>query len=52
MYAVEMASYGVMYVASLMKIGTGFQAILNFASEVLEAVMLVLLMGVMYGLRR
>jgi hypothetical protein len=29
-YAVEMASCGVIYVASFMKIGTGVQAILRF----------------------
>jgi hypothetical protein len=40
------------YAASLMRIDAGFQPKLSFASEILESVMLVLLMGVIYGLRR
>jgi hypothetical protein len=32
-YAVEMALYGIIYVASLMKIYTGLQPILNVASN-------------------
>jgi hypothetical protein len=33
MYAVEMASCGMIYVPSFMKIGTGVQAILRFSMK-------------------
>jgi hypothetical protein len=52
MHGVEMASRGMLYVASLMMIDTGFQPMLSFTSETLESVMLVLLMGKIYVLRR
>jgi hypothetical protein len=42
-YAIEMASGGMIYVPSFVKIDTGVQAVTWFASAILEAVMLVLL---------
>jgi hypothetical protein len=44
-YAVEITSCSFIYLPSFMKIGTGVQAILRFASEILEAVMLVITDG-------
>jgi hypothetical protein len=50
--AVEMASYSMTYIPSFMNIGAGVQAILSFASEICEAVMLVLLMAGICEVRR
>jgi hypothetical protein len=44
----KMASCGVMYTSSFMKTGSGIQAMLTFASEIQEAVMLVLLIRGIY----
>jgi hypothetical protein len=52
MYAVEMASCGMIYLLSFMTIGTGVQVILRFCLINLRAVMLVLLKGGIYKLRR
>jgi hypothetical protein len=43
MYAVEVASCGIIFIPTFMKNGAGVQALLNLASEIGEAVMLVLL---------
>jgi hypothetical protein len=51
-YAVEMASCGMKYLPSFIKIGTVVQAILRFNSAVSVAVMLVLLVEAFYGVRR
>jgi hypothetical protein len=44
--------HDIQYEPSFMKIGEGVQAILRFCLKKWEAVMLVLLMGVSYELRR
>jgi hypothetical protein len=51
-YVFEMTSCCMINASSFMKISTGVRAILRFFFEICEAVMLVLLMGVIYELHR
>jgi hypothetical protein len=47
-YAVEVASCDMIYLLSLLKIGTCVQTIIRFCTAILEAVMLVLLIEGIY----
>jgi hypothetical protein len=49
-YAVEMASCGMIYIPSFMKIDIGFHAILRLGLRNLRGCMLVLLMGGIYDI--
>jgi hypothetical protein len=46
-YAIELASGGMVYIPSFVKIDIGVQAVTWFASAILEAVILVLLIGIL-----
>jgi hypothetical protein len=51
-YAIEMASCGMIYIPSVTKTGKGVQATGRFSSEILKAILLILLMEGIYEIRR